>query len=167
VEELTSKKPIVKRIGGYLHKVVPLVDSSGKVVHRHVTPMMFEVRRRDLMQIVVGSSILALPLAYTEETWNLGGELPLGNVILLGVLSMLFISLFVYFNFYRNFLKSYTYDFVKRIVFIYLISLIMVALLLTLIEKCPWGIDNLLAVKRIIIIGLPASMSAAVTDSLK
>lgn len=167
MEELTSTKPIIKRIGGYLHKVVPLVDNSGKIVQRFITPMMLELRRRDIMQIVVGSSILALPLAYTEETWNLGSELPIGNVILIGLLSLLFITLFVYYNFYRNFLKDYVYDFIKRVVLIYVISLIMVAILLTLIEKCPWGIDNMLAIKRIIIIGLPASMSAAVTDSLK
>jgi hypothetical protein len=45
--------------------------------------------------------------------------------------------------------------------------LLVVGLLLTIIQKCPWGTDNLLAVKRILIVAFPASMSAAVSDTLK
>jgi uncharacterized membrane protein len=55
----------------------------------------------------------------------------------------------------------------KRVLAIYLFSLFVVALLLTLIQKCPWGTDNLLALKRILIVAFPASMSAAVSDTLK
>jgi uncharacterized membrane protein len=167
MEKLKNDKPKVKRIGGYLHKVVPLLDSSGKIVERIITPLMVEVRRRDIMQIIVGSSILAIPLAYTEESWNLGSELPISKIVLIGILSVLFVSFFVYYNFYRNLLKGYVSQFVKRILLTYLLSLLMVGILLTLIEKCPWGIDNMLAIKRIILVGLPASMSATVTDSLK
>ena len=43
----------------------------------------------------------------------------------------------------------------------------VVAVLLTIIDKCPWGIDNLVAIKRVIIVAFPASMSAAVSDMLK
>jgi hypothetical protein len=45
--------------------------------------------------------------------------------------------------------------------------MLVVGLLLTIIQKCPWGDDNLLAVKRILIVGFPASMAAAVSDTLK
>jgi len=38
---------------------------------------------------------------------------------------------------------------------------------LTLIEKCPWGVDNILALKRMIIVAFPSSMSAAISDTLK
>ena len=55
---------------------------------------MIEVRPRDLLQIIVGASLLAVPVAFTEETWNLGINLPLANVGLLGMLSVLFLSLF-------------------------------------------------------------------------
>ena len=53
------------------------------------------------------------------------------------------------------------------VVGIYGIALIVVAVLLTTIDKCPWGIDNLVAMKRVIIVAFPASMSAAVSDLLK
>ena len=153
--------------GQYLHRVIPILDASGKVIHRVVKPLMVEVRARDVVQVVVGASILAIPAGFTEETWNLGEQLPLANVLALGVLSVAFIALFVYFNFYRDYISSYRFEFVKRVAVIYVMSLLMVAVLLTLIGKCPWGVDNLLAIKRIIIVALPSSLSAAVSDALK
>jgi uncharacterized membrane protein len=159
----------VKRLGRgqYLHRVIPILDTSGKVIHRVVKPLMVEVRARDLVQVVVGASILAIPAGFTEETWSLGEQLPLANVIGLGILSLAFISLFVYFNFYRDYISGYRWEFVKRVAVVYSMSLVVVAVLLTLIGKCPWGVDNLLAIKRIVIVTLPSSLSAAVTDALK
>lgn len=157
----------IERIGGYLHKVVPIKDSADKVIQYAITPLMVELRMRDIMQIIVGSSILAVPLAFTEETWNLGEQLPFLNVAFLSLLSLLFISMFVYFNFYRGTLKNHVLEYIKRIFAIYGFSLLVVGLLLTIIQKCPWGTDNILAIKRIIIVGFPASMSAAVSDVLK
>ncbi len=162
-----SNRSTIKRIGGYLHKVTPIVDSTGKVLHHVVTPLMVEFKLRDIMQIIVGASILAVPVAFTEETWNLGFHLPLTNVIALAFISILFIGVFVYFNFYRNQLKEHTFEYIKRVVAIYFFSLLVVGILLTLIQKCPWGVDNLLAIKRIIIVSFPSSMSATLSDSIK
>lgn len=166
---MADRKPesTVRRVGGYLHRVVPIVDGAGKVLNYALSPLMVEFRPRDMMQIVVGASILAVPVAFTEETWNLGAQLPLANVLGLSALSFLFIALFVYFNFYRFTFKGNVMQYCKRVLAIYMFSLFVVALLLTLIQKCPWGIDNLLALKRILIVAFPASMSAAVSDTLK
>ena len=78
----TKEKPkiTVQRIGGYLHKVIPIIDSTGKVISHAVSPLKVELRRRDIMQILVGASILSVPVAFTQETWDLGREMPLGNV---------------------------------------------------------------------------------------
>jgi len=38
---------------------------------------------------------------------------------------------------------------------------------LIIIEKCLWETDSILAIKRIIIVSFPASMNAAVSDSIK
>ena len=162
-------KVTIKRLGRgkHLHRIIPILDSSGKVIDRVVKPLMVEVRARDLMQILVGSAILAIPAAYTEETWNLGEQLPMPNILILGIVSILFIALFVYYNFYRHFFKNYVFDYFKRVISIYLISMIVVGLLLTLIQKCPWDTDIMLAIKRIIVVSFPASMSAAVSDILK
>ena len=44
MEKYIKHKFTTKRIGGYLHKIVPLVDSTGKVVHHVITPLMIELR---------------------------------------------------------------------------------------------------------------------------
>ena len=160
-------KQTIKRIGGYLHRLSPILDSTGKVVNYVTTPLMVELKPRDVMQIIVGASILAIPVGFTEETWNLGERLPLNNVLALAIISLVFIALFVYFNFYRFQLKGYVFEYIKRVVAIYVISLIIVGMLLSLIDKCPWGTDNILALKRIIIVAFPSSMSAAISDTLK
>ena len=157
----------LKRIGGYLHWVVPVADATGKVISHVLKPVMVEFRPRDLMQVIVGASFLAIPVAFTEETWRLGEELPLFNVLILSALSLLFIGLFVYFNFYRYVFRNNAGEFAKRIAGIYFFSLLVVALLLTIIQRCPWGIDNLVALKRVLIVSFPASMSASISDTLK
>jgi uncharacterized membrane protein len=128
---------------------------------------MVELKPRDIMQIIVGASILAIPVGFTEETWNLGARLPLNNVLALAMISLIFISLFVFFNFYRFQLRGYVFEYIKRVGAIYVISLLVVGILLTLIEKCPWGTDNIVALKRMIIVAFPSSMSAAISDTLK
>ncbi len=166
---MNNQKPKtgIRRIGGYLHRIVPVVDSAGKVISYALNPLMVEFRPRDLMQVIVGASILAVPVAFTEETWNLGAELPVRNVIGLSAVSLLFIALFVFFNFYRFTFRGHAFEYCKRVVSIYVFSLVVVGLILTIIQKCPWGVDNLLAIKRILIVAFPACMSAAVSDTLK
>ena len=157
----------IKRIGGYLNRVVPIVDETGKVVQHVLKPLMVEFRPRDLMQVIVGASVLAVPVAFTEETWTLGSELALVNVLFLSALSILFISLYVYYNFYRFHLRGNLFEYVKRVSSIYLVSLFIVALLLSIIGRCPWSTELSVAIKRVLIVAFPASMSAAVSDNLK
>jgi uncharacterized membrane protein len=162
-----ENKPFVKRIGGYLHRVVPVMDSAEKAVNYVITPLMVEFRPRDLMQVIVGASLLVVPVAFTEETWNLGATLPLRNVVGLSLISFGFIGAFVYFNFYRFMFKANVLQYVKRVLSIYLFSLLVVGVILTIIQKCPWSTDHILAIKRVLIVAFPASMSAAVSDTLK
>lgn len=157
----------LERIGGYLHKVIELKDESGKIIHRIVKPVMIELKLRDILQIIVGATMLAIPVGLTEECWRLGETLPLFNSILLVIITISFISLFVYFNFYRHMLKSHKYEYIKRVLAIYILSTLIVTMFLTLIEKCPWTTDPLIAIRRIIIATLPCSMSATVSDVIK
>jgi uncharacterized membrane protein len=166
MESRDKSKTTVQRIGGYLHKVVPIIDNTGKVISHAVSPLKVELRRRDVMQIIVGASILSVPVAFTQETWDLGRDLPLDNVFILAGISILFIALHVYFNFYRRYFKDHFYEYTKRVLAIYLLSFIIVGVLLTLIEKAPWQQDFFLALKRTIIVTFPASMSAAVSDGI-
>jgi len=157
----------IERVGGYLHRVVPVLDGAGKVLSYVLKPLMVEFRPRDLMQVVLGAAILAVPVALTEETWRLGELLPFRNVLMLSAISILFIALFVYFNFYRFAFKGHAFEYSKRVFSIYFFSLVVVGGLLTVIQKAPWTTDALLAVKRTLIVAFPASMSAAVSDALK
>jgi uncharacterized membrane protein len=165
--DMKQPEEMVKRIGGYLHRVVPIRDATGKVLNYTLKPLMIEFKPRDVMQVVVGASLLSIPVAFTEETWVLGAELPLLNVIGLSALSLLFIGLFVYYNFYRFSFRGHALEFMKRVLGTYVISLLVVALLLTLINKCPWSTDWITALKRVLIVAFPASMSASVSDSIK
>tara|TARA_B100000508_G_scaffold137709_1_gene132730 strand:+ start:40199 stop:40705 length:507 start_codon:yes stop_codon:yes gene_type:complete len=161
------KETTIKRIGGYLHRIVPIADKSGEIISYALKPLMLEFKPRDIMQVAIGSALLAIPVSLTEEAWNLGESLPLINVGIISILSILMISVFVFFNFYKVTFKGYVKEFLKRVIGTYLISLIVVGLILTIIQKCPWEIDEILAIKRIIIVSFPAAMSGTLSDTLK
>lgn len=166
-QKVEIKETAIKRIGGYLHRIVPIADKSGEIISYALKPIMLEFKPRDIMQVVVGSALLAIPVSLTEEAWNLGESLPINNIVIISVVSVLMISIFVYFNFYKVTLKGYVIEFFKRVIGTYLISLFVVGLILTIIQKCPWGIDNTLAIKRIIIVAFPAAMSGTLSDTIK
>lgn len=157
----------VIRIAGKLKEVVTVLDEKGTILHKMINPLMVEFYARDLMQIMIGASILAVPVAYTEEAWNLGESLPFVNILTIMALSLVFISIFVYYNFYRARLNEHRFEFVKRVASIYLVSFAIVGILLTLIERAPWNTDVMLAFKRIVLVSFPASMSAAISDMIK
>ena len=163
---METKKEVI-RINGKLKEVITVLDKTGKILHKTVTPLMVEFYPRDIMQVIVGATILAIPVAFTQETWDLGLSLPLLNVIGVLVLALLFISVFVYYNFYRGHFKGQSDEFVKRVAATYFFSFFVVAILMTLIQRAPWTTDWLLAFKRCILVTFPASMSAAVADMIK
>jgi uncharacterized membrane protein len=162
-----KKHTTIKTDNGYLHKITPVFDSAGNLVHNAVRSFKIELHLSDVMQIIVGASILSIPVGFTEETWRMGETLVWFNVMLLAAVSILFIGAFVYFRFYRGIMKGFYFEYCKRVMATYFLSLLVVGLLLSIIQKCPWGIDNMLALKRIIIVSFPASMSATLTDALK
>jgi len=125
---------------------------------------------KDVLQVIVGAAILAVPVGFTEETWQLGESLPLGNILWLMALSLIFIGSFVYYHYHKNGLKNGRYharEFTKRVISTYVLSFIVVALLLMIIQRAPWMTDTLVAFKRTVIVAFPSSMSAAVADMLK
>lgn len=166
-EEIKIKQTTIERIGGYLHRVVPIADKSGEIISYALKPLMVEFKPRDIIQVVVGSALLAVPVAMSEEAWNLGAQLHTENIGILAFVSILFISIFVYFNFYRNAFKGHVLSFIKRVFGTYIISLVVVALVLTVIEKCPWETDYILALKRIILVTFPATMGGTLSDTIK
>jgi uncharacterized membrane protein len=166
-EQKIDKKPVIKRIGGYLHKVTPVFDATGKLIHSVVTPFQVELKPRDVFQMIVGAYLLCVPVAYTEEVWILSEQLPMQNIYYVLAMSVFFISCFVYFNFYRFNMTGRVFEYFKRVVATYGVSFLAVGLFLTVIDKCPWEADSILAIKRIILVAFPASMAATITDTIK
>ena len=165
--KIQEKSATIKRVGGVLHRVIPIADQTGKVISYALKPLMVEFKPRDVIQVGVGAALLAIPVSLTEEAWNLGASLPLDNIVYIALLSLAFISIFVFFNYYRTMIRGHVLDFLKRVLGTYIISMLVVAMILTLIEKCPWGVDNILAIKRVVIVAFPAAMSGTLSDTIK
>jgi uncharacterized membrane protein len=157
----------IVRVAGRLKEITTIRDEAGNILHKIISPLMIEFYPRDVFQVIVGASILAVPVGFTEETWQLGGSLPLANILGLLFLSILFISLFVYHNYYRRRFGTHKKEFFKRVISTYFFSFLIVALILTLIQRAPWNLDWVLALKRVIVVSFPAAMSAAVADTIK
>jgi len=165
--KVQRQKINVIRLNGQLHEVIKSYDYKGKLIHTRTKPMHVEFQIRDVMQVIIGASILAVPVGFTEETWKLGSYLPWSNVLGLLALSISFVAFFVYYDSYRYHLKHYVPDYITRVLFTYIFVFLVVSAILTIIRVAPWQTDLMLAVKRVIIVSFPASMSAAITDTLK
>lgn len=167
VAPFATNDPSVKRIGGYLYRIVPIINDAGKIIYFSIKPLMIEFRPRDIMQVVVGASLFAIPLAFTEEVWALGAQLPAQNVAGIAFVSVTFIAAFVFFNIFRFNLKKNVFNYFIRVIGTYALSALVVAAILTLIGKCPWGVDNAVAIKRIVLVAFPASMSGTLSDTIR
>ena len=132
-----------------------------------VDPIIPRFKLKDILQVLIGASILAVPVGFTEETWGLGASLPIMNVLGLLALSLIFISTFTYYHYHKHVPDKGWGEFGKRVFFTYLLSFVVVALILGLIQRAPWGTDWLVAFKRIVIVAFPSSMSAAIADTMR
>jgi len=156
----------IRRVDGQLYQILIIKNDQGKELQRINIPLKVELKIHDLLEIMVGASILAVPVAFTEEVWNMGDQLAWLNVLLLSGVSVLFLGSFVYFTSYRKKIRMFRMEYIKRVISTYLLSVIIVGLLLTIVAKCPWFTDFDLALKRTLIGAFPASLSATVTDNI-
>ena len=53
-------------------------------------------RAQDVVEIALGACVMALPVATTEEVWNLGAELSVGRVVLFSFASLFFLAILIY-----------------------------------------------------------------------
>ena len=111
-----------------------------------------EFLARDFLQVVIGAGILAIPVGFTQETWDLAEALPLTNVLGFLIVSVIFIAMFSYFHYYKNTLAKNFDHFVERVFFTYLVAFLVVAILMDLIGKTPWLTDSILAFKRVVLV---------------
>ena len=156
------KKPVVRR---QISEAKKLEKSTtfGKIME----PPHTKFKLRNVLQAIVGATVLAIPIGFTEETWRLGETLPIWNIVMIFFISILFVALFAYRHFRKNKPDFYWYELVKRVVVIYSLSFVVVALILFIIQKAPWNLDFILSLKRTIIVALPSALGATIAGSLK
>ena len=92
----------VLRIDGNLFESIKIKDDNGNIVQTFQLPLRVELKIQDVLEIMVGASILAVPVAFTEEVWNLGNDLHWYNVLALNTVCILFMGSFIYFKSYRK-----------------------------------------------------------------
>ncbi len=132
-----------------------------------VNPLIPEFSLHDIVQVIIGASILAVPVGFTEETWKLGENLPIINILALLALSITFITIFTYYQYHKHLPDKHRHIFAKRVIATYILSFFVVSLILTIIQRAPWVTDTPLALSRVVIVTFPSSMSAAIADTLK
>ncbi|MCI5073334.1 DUF2391 family protein [bacterium] len=163
---MSKHKTEVKRINGYLKEVTTFFDASGKPISHVINPLMVELKPRDILQLFVGSLLISSSLCFTEEVWTLSIELSQEKVMSLFLVSVLVITTFIYYNFYRLRLRGHIIEFFKRVLATYLICLSSVTFVLFLIDKLPLD-QPIIALKRVIIIAFPSLFGAVISDQLK
>ena len=84
----------------------------------------------------------------------------------LSLVALLFMGSFIYYTSYRSHLRMFKNEYLKRVLSTFLLSVLVVGILLTIVNKCPWITDFDLAMKRTLIGAFPAALSATVTDNI-
>jgi uncharacterized membrane protein len=118
----------------------------------------------DVGQIFVGAFALAVPISFSEEAWLLGESLPTTNLTLLFLLSCVFLSIYAFESVYQRNISGRVTEFISRIAIAYVLTIMVVALVLLCIDKLPVLDSPLVALKRVIVIAMPASMGAIIVD---
>lgn len=121
---------------------------------------------RDVAEIVIGSLVLAFPVAVTEEVWNLSSEISLGRTIFICVVSLICVSVFVQTAYRHEFSFESQKDLAARVFSVYVLTLMTAAAVLFAIGKLPLVTETLVAIKRTIIVAFPACFAATVVDSM-
>ncbi|MCG2634798.1 MAG: DUF2391 family protein [Gammaproteobacteria bacterium] len=118
----------------------------------------------DASQVAIGAFALAVPISFSEEAWSLSETLPAGNILLMVCLSVMFLALFTYEGVFQGDISYRVPVFLIRILIAYVVAGLVVALVLTALDKFPILSEPVIAVKRLIIIAMPASMGAIIVD---
>jgi len=126
---------------------------------------MKKLNLEDIVQVCLGSVILAIPVALSEEAWSISRELPLINIYFILFISLLLNGCFIYYGVYEGVIENKKLRFVSRIFINYILSLCTVSGLLFLLNIIPNMSDYIPSLSLVILVSFPASLSGAVLDS--
>ena len=126
--------------------------------------MKLNFNLEDASQVAIGSFALAVPISFSEEAWKLSETLPAINIILMFILSIIFLAFFAYESVFQGDIAYRIPVFIARILIAYVVASLVVLLVLTALNKFPLISDPVVAIKRLVIIAMPASMGAIIVD---
>jgi len=156
----------VYRVDGRLHLVHQVTDDKGNRIATVTGPLKVEFRLEDLGQLVAGACVMALPVALTEEVWNLGETLSIGRALLILGFSILVLAGFIWGLFYGSRIVEFRGHFLKRAVSSYVVTFLVALFFLFLFDKAP--LDDLrVTFTRTILVAFPASFAATAVDFIK
>ena len=118
----------------------------------------------DVSQITIGAFLLSVPICFSEESWRMGLTLPFANLLLMIALSIIFLSIYTYFSVFQGQVSFRLHRFFIRVLVAYGVTALVVSLVLTAMNQFPLFSDTLIAIKRLLIVMMPASMGAIVVD---
>lgn len=127
--------------------------------------MKLQFNWEDVSQVLVGAFSLAVPVAFTEEAWDLGETLPFKNLVFVVSISIAFLALFAYQSVFSGNVRNRVLVFVLRVFLAYLLAVLTVCLVLLALNRFPIMTQPTVALRRVLIIGMPASMGAIIVDS--
>ncbi len=159
-KESTSK---MHRFGDRLHLVHHVTDDKGNRMATVTGPLKVEFRLEDLGQLLAGACVMALPVALTEEVWNLGETLSSGRTLLILGFSVFALAGFIWGLFYGNRIVEFRGHFFKRAISAYVVTFLVALLLLFLFDKAPMD-DLRVTFTRTILVAFPAAFAATAVD---
>lgn len=123
------------------------------------------IESRDLAEIIIGSLVLAFPIALTEEVWDLSSEISLARALVISISSLVFVSFFVRTTYFHETTFTSSKQVAARALTVYSVTLLVSAATLLAFDVLPLLSDPAVAVKRTIIVAFPASFAATAVDS--
>jgi uncharacterized membrane protein len=124
-----------------------------------------KINTEDLVQVCLGTIIIATPIGLTDEALVLASKLPLINVILIVVLSLVLNSIFIFHGVYEGRVRARYPRFIFRTLINYTLTILTVTGIIYLLN-IDSRIDTIQSLFRILImISFPASLAGAIIDS--
>ena len=127
--------------------------------------IMKKLNFEDIIQVCIGSSILAIPIAFTEEAWRISESLPQFKTILVFLTSIFFNACFIYYGVYEGSIKNKLMLFLSRIAINYALTFMTVTYILYLLDILSNSNSFISLIPKVVVVSFPASLSGAIVDS--
>lgn len=126
---------------------------------------MNKLNFEDIIQVCIGSAILAIPIAFTEEAWKMGASLPQFKIVLIFLTSILFNACFIFYGVYEGNIAGKLLKFLSRIAINYGLTFLTVVYILYLLNILTIGMPVIAIISKVLLVSFPASLSGAIVDS--